>query len=405
GRTDDSEGEAWVMVADAEGRFVRSVPLEGFAPVEVTDVPVGGAITIAVAGDRVSIQTIFDVRDGDTLVDLRQPRGERDGTYRIGLSDPGVKHQSGNLEIGRCDTVSGGVTFPLVWKGDLFADDCLEPDGTLTVAALTRAPADGRPLSLQTRTGILPTGSPPDLVVDVLLDGAWETPGLVELTLSDPTNQGLASEVVAASLRNGRRELRDRSFTTLSAAPLTRAAAVDPTLHDRAMLGWEVDLADQKSASRIEWIEDLPALGGVVSLSRTLDDLPPALTEPTFDRTSVRVDLPSEDCDGTPFNMMVLELQTRGDEVDPTTRRWNAYGPASETFVFPELDPALAERLWPAGFTPSFRSLTVLALPGGFEAVRSSGNLTSSSAFPPAWIGIDEVGGTVCATAHSERPR
>ncbi|MEM6925671.1 MAG: hypothetical protein AAF602_01985, partial [Myxococcota bacterium] len=76
-------------------------------------------------------------------------------------------------------------------------------------------------------------------------------------------------------------------------------------------MGWETSLTDRKRASRIELIDALPALGDVVTFSQTLDDLPPALNDPTFDRTSAQVQLPGEDCNGTPYNMMVLELQSQ----------------------------------------------------------------------------------------------
>ncbi|MEM6925670.1 MAG: hypothetical protein AAF602_01980 [Myxococcota bacterium] len=217
GRLANLPGDAWIMVADAEGRFVRTLPHEGLEPVVVDDVPSGGAITVALSfDDSVGLRTVFDVQDGDVLIPAPDSDGAQAGTFRVEVGDPAVSHQAGNLDIGRCESISGGVTFPSTWNGPLLAG-CQDLDGSLSVAAVARDFPDSRPLAIQTRTGIVPTGTAPDLLVDVVLDGPGSPPG--SWSSRSPTRPTRAFELRSKQRASGTGTQDSRTSASRCSAP------------------------------------------------------------------------------------------------------------------------------------------------------------------------------------------
>ena len=342
---------------------------------QLEKVPVGGSVTLVeTEGPAFQLYTVFGVQDGDEVFPAGPPPAGRLGDALVDVSNPDVGAPDFRSQIGGCISLSGPV--PLSTDVGL-NDRCLNEQGGLDAAASVGTPGEGS-VALALVENVALTGIPPNQVAEVSFANWKLDPGYVEATLESTRDQGWMSLFVNG-VHDNRGYLQQRADGVVTAENgLTVRLPVDAAFHDRAVARWEQsDETGQQVRTRATWFDALPGDGVVGRMTVSADDLPPAITIPTWDanRGAVSLSVPDQLCTGVASSHVSMQLERPAKE---GTHRWTLHGPVETGGRLPQIDPDLVAE--------------VAAFSGGWDALRQTPYLD----WPGRWSWIEEMGDTTC---------
>ena len=163
----------------------------------------------------------------------------------------------------------------------------------------------------------------------------------------------------------------------------------------------ESNQTPELTSYRYDTTSQIPANGVTDSISVSTDDFLPLPTNASADVETRSgsfgyTDTPT--CGGSAANAM--ELLVLGF-VDSVAHQWTMWAPYSDSVTMPELDPELADELFPSGLTQTGWILEARVYPnGGFDSARQS---STELADPQSWLAGESQYDQICgAIANGE---
>lgn len=346
-----ADGSALVFVHDPTGAWVRTASIDGTAPLELEQVPLGGSLTLAEASERSrSMETVFDLHDGDDILFEGHPESlSQDGGGAIDVTFSG----RAPLEEGEYFVFAGCGGFAY-WRGELrpvtltLGEDC--GPGPLTVVAMAYLSGGGTLVSMS-RATVEVTGAMPDLTGAVEVSG-WSTehvPFEVDIDVGPGQWARLDAFGIVPDVRRWTR-LFDGDVNERVEDP-TVAGIVPTSLVSEIQLTLTYESSGGGKGARMERFDGPDAAASALTRSFVVDDqLPPVFHHLAGSGRGV-VAITSLDeiaCDGVEVDLVTGRV-SRYTPLAATKEEWYVWsfrGPPRERYDMPEIDPAEVGEWW-----------------------------------------------------------
>jgi len=360
-----SEGTS-VFTAAASGAWSATFTTDATGQATLTDVPVGGAVTVGFGADAGGqLSTVFGVQDGDTLVFGSEglTSTPSTGTYLISAPDhPTLANRwQAIFSCGGKSSVYNQL--PATDRVVTIDEECT---GSITATAAHYDDQSSYEEAWSFAEGTFEaTGTSPNIEGSMTF-GAWSTAhGSMEATLTASEGDTFYAGIYGLlggeflTLISESQTLDATGAATLS-APISSTAFVDSVVHTRYRP------SGGRYSYRLERHTSLPAVGATLTYSSTPDDyLPtPAAALSSSDTRVLTTGVASTAaCDGAQAGVLTGSIAgawtARGGEGPYSS--WEFVSPVVDTITLPQLDPAVDGDYWPAEFDYTAASLRVLA--------------------------------------------
>jgi hypothetical protein len=380
-----------VSVADADGAFVRTVPITG-NPVVIDDMPIGGSVTVARVLDiggsvSVAMETVADVHDGDVLHPSVQTSGAVIGSTRVSVPS-GPQGVGQWVEVRALCAATGGVT-PLDLTLDMY-DSCSAPGAAADVWVEAIGPVGAMAVAWQIGAPVRGTAQTVEAT-----PGPWVVDfGLVQLDHWFPG--GDVVSLVRLHVSRGPLITASQAYLAYDAPEGTRitlAAPTHPDFHDHAI--FTLEQYEDASGTAVSWSSSEIADYEVLMTSVSPADLPPSISADGVDR---QVDVTVGEawaCDGRAPNHGRLLLSGSGSS---GSVEWSVSMPMSTSLRAPELAPELEALLAVIPLVDA--RATVVSLAGGYDAIRQSWRVDGSW---PQLLAERPAGERICTSSQTSR--
>jgi hypothetical protein len=371
-------------------------------------VPPGGFITAPVIQNQavVSLQTVGGIGNGDTI-ELRATAAEEVpiGSFSIATSKLSPETTGYNVFV-PSEQFSNLDSLNRRFDGILTAST-IGPSGFFNAMGIANID-DGR-VEIGWTTDVPLVGAPPAQTANGSISN-WSTPtGVIAASIMNVSGSPFSVSIRVRGYRDAR-PYQTRNFTRTENNPLsdgethTAPLVQSTSFNDRALAIFtnpKLDGASFKTQRIVA--SDVSSEPGNTSLTTTTDDFLPEPSGATRDidaRSSAYGWTPTPTCDGIAINASLLSFS---GVLEQNSYSWTMLAPYSDTVTMPQLDPNLADALFPDGIVEETWALEARGyVDSDYETVRQT---KPALLTPEQLLGRQEGSREVCvATASAGVP-
>jgi len=395
--------DAPAMYATSDGTHRLTLMTDENGEATFTNVPPGGFITAPVIQNQevVSLQTVGGIGDGDTI-ELRATTAEEVpiGSFSIATSNSSPGTLNYNVFV-PSEQFSSPDSSNRVFDGTLTAST-IGPSGFFNAVGIANINT-GR-VEIGWATDLPLVGAPPMQTANGSITN-WSAPtGVIEAGIMNVSGSAFSVSIRVRGYHDTR-PYQTKNFNNdvpngqTFKAPLAQSTS----FNDRAIAIFEASEAANGVSFKTQRIVASEVSSGNTILTTSTADFLPEPSGATRDidaRLSEYGWTPTPTCDGVPINASLLSFS---GELVEKSYSWTMLAPYSDIVTMPELDPNLADALFPDGIIEETWTLEARGyVDSDYETVRQT---KPALLTPEQLLGRQEGSQEVCvATASAGVP-
>jgi hypothetical protein len=396
------------MYATSDGTHLLTLMTDENGEATFSNVPPGGFITAPVIQNQavVSLQTVGGIENGD-MIELRATAAEEVpiGSFSIATSNLSSEIENYNVFVPSEQFSSGEPPLNRDFPGTLTAST-IGPSGFFNAVGIANIKTGTQEIGWATDLPL--GGDPPTQTANGSISN-WSAPtGVIAAGITNVPDSGSAFSVLI-EVRGYRdtRPYQTKNFNNTVGVGQTFTAplAQSTGFNDRAVAIFKTSEASDGVSFGTQRIvaSDVSSEPGNTSLTTTTADFLPEPSGATRDidaRSSAYGWTPTPTCAGIAINASVLSF---GGVLGQSSYSWTMLAPYSDTVTMPELDPDLADALFPDGIVEETWALEARGyVDSDYETIRRT---KPALLTPEQLLGRQEGSREVCvATASAGVP-
>jgi hypothetical protein len=395
------------MYATSDGTHLLTLMTDENGEATFTNVPPGGFITAPVVRDQdqavVSLQTVGGIGNGDTI-ELRATTAEEVpiGTFSVAASNlsPGALNYNVFVPSEQFSSPDGSDRdFPPGPRGTLTAST-IGPSGFFNAVGI--ANIDIGTVEIGWATDVPLVGAPPAQTADGSISN-WSTPtGFIRAGIMNVSDSAFSVSIRVRGYRDTRPyQTKDFNSVVPNGQTFTAPLALSTSFNDRVIAIFTSPPSSGVSFKTQRVVAGEVSAGNTDLTTSTADFLPEpsGATRDIDARSSAYGWSPIPTCDGAAINASLLSFS--GVLEENSSYSWTMLAPYSDTVTMPELDPDLADALFPVGIIEETWTLEARGyVDSDYETVRRT---KPALLTPEQLLGRQEGSQEVCvATASAQ---
>ena len=396
--TDGPVVNAPAMYAMSDGTHLLTLMTDDNGEATFTDVPLGGFITAPVIQNQaVSLQTVGGIGNGDTI-ELRATTADvlPIGSFSISALNLSPETQNYNLFV-PSEQFSNSDGSNAVFVGPLTAS-AIGPSGLFNAFGIANI-MTGR-VEIGWTTDVPIVGAPPAQTASGSISNWGTQTGSINAGIMNVSGSEFSVSIRVRGYRDTQPyQTRNFNNNVPNGQTFTAPLAQSTSFNDRAVAIFETSEASDGVSFGTQRIVADDVSSGNTSLATSTADFLPQPSGATRDidaRSSDYGWTPTPTCGGTALNASLLSF---GGMLEPKSYSWTMLAPYSDTVTMPELDPDLADALFPDGIIEETWLLEARGyVDSDYETVRQT---KPALLAPEQLLGRQEGGGEVCAATAS----